>query len=284
MNGEKAKYILAVVLYGTIGMLLHYITLPSEVVVLCRGVIGTGTILMVMLARRRPPRWRTIRPHLPILAVSGACLGLNWIFLFAAYRATTVAVASLCNYMAPVLVIAVSPAVFGERLTRRKAGCILAAFAGIVLVSGVLESTGEVRLGGMALGLLAALCFVGIILCNKKCTGIDPLEKTVCQLAVSACVVLPYVLWMERGTALTWGLRSIVLVLVLGVVHTGVAYILYFGAMARIPVESVALLGYLEPVVSVVTSALILREPITALGVLGAVLILGAAAYSELAP
>lgn len=280
---DKARYMTAVCLYGTIGLLLHFISLPSEVVVLCRGVIGTATILLVFLLRKKRFNGQNLREHLPILLLSGAALGLNWIFLFAAYRATTVAVASLCNYMAPIIVVALSPFVFHERLTGRKLGCILAALIGIVLVSGVLNSDAEaLNLRGVGLGLTAAMCFVVIVLCNKKCTGVDPLEKTVAQLAVSALVVLPYVLWQQRGQTLTPDARSVALTLVLGVVHTGVAYILYFGSMARLPVQSVALLGYLEPVVSVLTSALVLHEPLTASGIVGAVLILGAAAVSEL--
>ena len=128
----------------------------------------------------------------------------------------------------------------------------------------------------------AAIWIVGIVLCNKKSAGIDPLEKTAIQLAASAAVVLPYVLYNQWGDTLSVDTRSVLLILILGFVHTGFAYILYFGSMAKIPVQSVAILGYLEPVVSVLTSALILQEPITAGGILGAVLILGAAVYSEI--
>lgn len=283
MAKEKAKYISAVCIYGTIGMLLHYIALPSEVVVLCRGVIGTVTILFVLMAQKKKLHFGEIKRELAILLLSGALLGLNWVFLFAAYRVTTVAVASLCNYMAPMIVMALSPFVFRERLSTRKILCILAAFAGIILVSGILGSAkSAINLRGVALGLTAALCFVGIVLCNKKSTSIDPLEKTVVQLATSAIVVLPYMLYHQRGAVLTADTRSIVLVLVLGLVHTGFAYILYFGSMEKIPVHSVAILGYLEPVVSVITSTLILREPITAAGIVGAVLIIGAAVFGEM--
>lgn len=282
MDIERSKYIAAVTLYGTIGLLLHYITLPSEIVVLCRGAIGTLTILLVLFIQKKSFHPDTIRANLPILLLSGACLGLNWVFLFAAYRVTTVAVASLCNYMAPIIVIALSPLVFRERLTKKKLCCILTAFIGIILVSGILQNGGDLNLKGVGLGLTAALCFVGIVLCNKKSAGIDPLEKTAIQLAASAAVVLPYVLYHQWGNTLSVDTRSALLVLILGFVHTGFAYILYFGSMVKIPVQSVAILGYLEPVVSVLTSALILREPITTSGILGAVLILGAAVYSEI--
>lgn len=279
---DKLNYIAAVLLYGTIGLFLHYIIVPSEVVVLCRGVIGTMTILSVFAVQRRKIDLHSIKDHFIILFISGACLGFNWIFLFAAYRVTTVAVASLCNYMAPIIVIALSPFVFKERLTIKKVFCIMVAFAGIIMVSGVLDGGADFNLKGVELGLLAALCFVGIVLCNKKCKAIDPLLKTVVQLAVSAIVVLPYVLYQQQGSVPQIDMRSVFLILILGIVHTGIAYILYFGSMEKIPVQSVAILGYLEPIMSVVTSALILQEPITMIGIAGAVLVLGAAIYSEL--
>lgn len=283
MLSDKAKYVIAVVIYGTVGMVLHYISVPSEVAVLCRGTLGTLTILVVFLLQRKKINLEAIRRNRKILLLSGVCLGLNWIFLFAAYRATTVAIASLCNYMAPIIVIALTPFLFRERLTWKKRLCILLAFTGIVMVSGVLEGDlSDFNLTGVSLGLAAALAFVGVVLCNRNFTEIDPLEKTMVQLAVSAVVVFPYVLFQQHGHSLSLDVRSVLLLLVLGIVHTGLAYIFYFTAMGSIPVQSVAILGYLEPVVAVLTSALVLREPITLIGIAGAALVLGAAVYSEL--
>jgi drug/metabolite transporter (DMT)-like permease len=170
---ERGKYITAVALYGTIGMLLRFVPLPSEVVAMCRGAIGSVFILLYLKIRGRRPDAAAIRKNLRWLAASGVLLGLNWIFLFAAYIKTTVAVASLCNYMAPLIVVLAAPAVLHERLDRRKLPCVAAALVGIVLVSGVLGG-GVGDLGGVALGLAAALCFVGIVLCNRRLRGISP--------------------------------------------------------------------------------------------------------------
>lgn len=279
----KTKYIVAVVIYGTIGMILRYIAFPSELVVLCRGVIGSGFIACFLLLRGRRPDSAAIRANLPVLVCSGVCLGLNWVFLFAAYRATTVAVASLCNYMAPVIVLFLSPMLLGEKLSGKKMLCILAAFVGIILVSGVLqENPGGLNLPGIALGLAAALGFVGIILCNKKLRDISAYDRAMVQLAAAALTVLPYVLVADRGLDVAFGARDIILTAVLGLFHTGVAYCLYFGSMAELSVQTVSVLGYLEPVVSVLCSALILREPFSPGGWVGAALILCAALASEL--
>ena len=283
--GARIRYVIAVVIYGTIGMILRYISFPSKLVVLCRGVVGSGFIACFLLLRKQSPDTAAIKANIRPLVLSGICLGLNWVFLFAAYRQTTVAIASLCNYMAPIIVLFLSPLLLRETLSGKKLICILAAFGGIVLVSGVLTETGSgLNLPGIALGLAAALGFVGIILCNKKLRDISSYDRAMVQLAVSALTVLPYVLIADRGLTLTPDLRSVLLTVMLGVVHTGFAYCLYFGSMGQLPVQTVSILGYIEPVVSVLCSALILGEQLTAAGWLGAVLILCAALASELMP
>ncbi len=283
LSVERIKYIAAVVLYGTIGMLLRFVGLPSEIVVLCRGAIGAVFILLYQKARHRRVDRAAIAANRKWLILSGICLGLNWIFLFAAYLNTTVAVASLCNYMAPLIVILIAPAVLREPLNRKQLPCVAAAFVGIILVSGVWGGAIG-KLSGVLQGLAAAVCFVAIVICNRKLRGVDAMDRAIVQLAVSALTVLPYVLWRDHGAHLAPDARSIAIVLVLGVVHTGLAYCLYFSGMAKLPVQTVAILGYLEPVVSVLCSAVFLREPLGVPGWIGAVLIIGAAVASETIP
>ena len=277
---ERFKYVLAVVLYGTIGMLLRYVSAPSELVAMCRGLLGSGFILLVLRLQGRRLDWAAIRRNRKWLLVAGVSLGLNWIFLFAAYMQTTVAIASLCNYMAPLIVILIAPLALRERLDKRKMPCVAAAFLGIVLVSGVWNG-GAGSLSGVIMGLLAAVCFVVIVICNRKLRDIPALDRSVVQLALSALTILPYVLLHNRGTVLSFDARSVLIILTLGVVHTGLAYCWYFSGMGSLPVQTVAILGYLEPVVSVLCSALFLREAMGPAGWIGAVLIIGAAVVSE---
>ena len=280
LAAERIKYILAVVLYGTIGLFLHFAAVPSEIAAMCRGILGALFILLYLKLRGRRMDRAAIRANRKWLLIGGVSLGLNWIFLFAAYVQTTVAIASLCNYMAPLIVILIAPAVLGERSDWRKMLCAGAAFAGIVLVSGVWNGSLG-RLSGVAMGLMAAVCFVVIVISNRKLRGISALDKSVVQLAVSAATILPYVLARNLGKPIALDLRSVLIVLMLGVVHTGIAYCLYFSGMGSLPVQTVAILGYLEPVVSVLCSAFFLREAMGAAGWIGAVLIIGAAVVSE---
>ena len=280
LNTERGKYIIAVVLYGTIGLFLRQIRVPSEIVVMCRGVIGSAFILTYMKARGRKPDLSAIRMNRAWLLLSGICLGLNWVFLFAAYLHTTVAIASLCNYMAPVIVVVMAPAVLREPLNKKKIPCVFIAFIGIILVSEFwINDTGNIL--GVLFGLSAAVCFVIIVICNRKMHGIEAYDKSVVQLAVSAMTVLPYVLIKNWRAGINWDIQSVALILVLGLVHTGAAYCLYFSGMASLPVQTVAILGYLEPVVSVLCSVLILHEPMSICGWMGVILILGAAVTSE---
>ena len=278
LRREKLKYVVAVVLYGTIGMFLRYIALPSEAVAFCRGSIGAVSILLYLRIKGRLPDRAAIRANLRWLLASGFFLGLNWIFLFQAYLRTTVAVASLCNYMAPIIVVAAAPLLLREKPDGKKLLCILAAMLGIFLVTGV---RGGGTASGVVMGLLGALCFAAIVFCNKKLKDISGFDRAVVQLAVSALTILPYLFANNWGQSLLPDLRSGLLALMLGVVHTGLAYVFYFSAMGALPVQTVAILGYLEPVVSVLCSALFLRESMSPAGWAGAVLIIGAAVASE---
>lgn len=283
MKKDNLKYSLAVILFGTIGMFLRYIRLPSELVVLCRGVIGSLVIWAFVRIRGNRVDRSAIRKNLKWLVISGICLGLNWVFLFAAYLHTTVAIASLFNYLAPVIVVVIAPFLYREKLGWKKILCVVAAVIGVVLLSGVLSGTAaEVNWLGILFAFLAALSFVGIIFCNKKLDGINAYDKAIVQLAVSALTVLPYVIFNNWGTPLSLDLRSVLLTLMLGLLQTGFTYCLYFDTLGRLPVHSVAVLGYLEPVVSVLCSVFILQEGMDVLGWIGAVLIIGAAAVSEL--
>ncbi|MBQ3869467.1 MAG: DMT family transporter [Clostridia bacterium] len=279
---ERIKFIAAAIIYGTIGTFLRFVELQSEAVALYRGVIGAIFILLYLYACKKRPDISAIRKNLFWLLLSGVGLGLNWIFLFAAYVNTTVAIASLCNYMAPIFVIILTPLVLKEKLDMRKIPCILAALIGIVMVSGVIEG-GIVGPLGVAFGLAGACCFTGIVFCNRKLHDISSFDRALVQLAVSAVAVLPYVLIKNGGLPLP-DLKSGMIVILLGVLHTGAAYCLYFSGMAKLPVQSVAILGYIEPVVSVLCSVVFLREPLGWYGWIGAALIIAAAAISEAIP
>lgn len=283
--GARARFVAGVSTWGTISLFVRAIPLPSSAIALVRGIVGTLFLLAVMLVRREPIGWAALWRNRWLLLLSGAAIGANWILLFEAYRFTTVSTATLCYYLAPIIVIALSPILFRERLTVRKLACIGAALAGMALVSGALtgsEGLGSDPLLGIGCGLGAALGYATGMSCNKRIVGVGAYEKTVAQLAIVVAVLAPYVLLTEDVLAFRLDAAQLILLLVVGVVHTGIAYYLYFGSMEHLPAQSIAVLCYIDPVVAVLISILVLGEPMSASSVLGAALILGAAIASEL--
>ncbi len=284
MSTARARimFLTAVFIYGTIGPFVRFVDAPSEVVVLVRGLLGTLTIAIALLVRGRPLDAGAIRRNLPWMVGTGICLGLNWVFLFAAYQYTSIAVASVFNYTAPLIIVLLAPIVFSECVSVLKFACVAAAMVGVVLVSGVVGSGSDAFDPlGVGLGVLSALGFVGIVICNRMVDEVDSLERVLIQLGVAALVALVYVVLRHGGVPWPHDARSWAIMAMLGVIHTGLAYILWFGAQAHLPLQEIALLGYVEPVMNVLLSALVLGEPLTALGYVGASLVLGAAAASE---
>lgn len=281
MTSPRTRLITSMTIFGTLGIFVSLIPLPSALIVMVRAVVGTLFVGGVMLCSRSRPRREALRQNAALLLCSGVALGLNWTLLFEAYRHTTVAVATLCYYMAPIFLLLLSPIVLKEPMTRRKAVCIAGSLLGAAMVSGA-AGGGSVR--GVALGLAAAVLYCAIMLMNKKMRGLAPMETTFVQLCISALVITPYALLnsgqMPAGSAAAL-MQNAPMLLVVGLVHTGIAYALYFPSINALPGQTVAVLSYIDPVLAVLLSALVLRQPITPLQILGAVLLLGSTFVSE---
>ena len=171
---SRNNLILSMCIFGTIGILRRYIPLSSSLVALVRGIIGSVFLMMVLLISKKSLDKQALRKNLPMLSLSGAAIGFNWILLFEAYNYTSVATATLCYYLAPILVILASPLVLKERLTKKSIFCTVTALVGMVLVSGITETgfSGLSELKGILLGIGAAVLYAGVILMNKKISGI----------------------------------------------------------------------------------------------------------------
>lgn len=284
-RSARVNVILSMFIYGTIGLFVRYIPLPSSVISMVRGLVGAPFLLLVLGLRKKRVCIGDIRRNIIPLLISGSLLGFNWILLFEAYRYTTVATAVLCYYLAPIIIVALSPIIFKERLSSRKICCIAAALFGMVFVSGAAEngipSPNELR--GILLGLGAALFYAGIVITNKYIKGISAYDKTITQLSVSVVWMLAYnILSGSFADCGELSAISLLLLAVLGVVHTGIAYLLYFGSMEHLPSQTLAILSYIDPVVAVLLSAFVLKENVGVSVLLGAALVLGAALISEL--
>lgn len=274
--------ITAMAVFGTLGLFVRNISVSSGELALYRAILASVLLALYLLVTKQPLELRKFRRELPLLLLSGVAMGFNWILLFEAYRYTTVATATMCYYFAPVIVMALSPLV-GERLTLRKICCILAAVVGMVFVSGMAEgglpTAAEGK--GVLLGLGAAALYASVMLMNRRLTALRAYDKTILQLGAATVVLLPYVLLTGsfNGASLTAG--AALLLLVVGVVHTGVAYACYFGSMRVLRAQTVALFSYLDPVVAILLSATVLGESVSVMAFVGAGLIIGSAVISE---
>ena len=280
MNG-KVKILTSMAIFGTVGIFVRFIPMASAGIAFCRGVLGCIFLLALMALTGKKPNLEDMKRNGWILAISGAAIGINWILLFESYRYTTVAIATICYYLAPAFVTLASPLV-GEKLTVKKLVCIGVALLGMVFVSGVLQGNQESSFLGVVLGVGAAVFYASVILLNKKLSPIGAYDKTLCQLGAASVVVAPYILltggiYFGDMAPVSW-----IMLAVLGVVHTGFAYALYFGAIRDVNAQTAAILSYLDPVLSILLSALILRERLDIFSLIGAMLILGSALYSEL--
>ena len=272
------------VIFGTLGLFVRLIPLSSTALAASRGILGAVTIAVFLRLTGRRLELPRSRKTLFLLLASGVCLTLNWALLFEAYRLTTLATAELAYEMAPVFVMLVAPFVLNERLTRTRLACLALALVGIVCVSGVLEpgATEGVTLEGIVWGLGAACFYASVMVLNQFLGDVEPMTKTVAQLGVAGVALLPGVLAAGAQAWFALDAQAWLFLVIVCVVHTGVAFILWFSSLHELSAQKVAVFNYIDPAVALLVSALVFGERMTPMATLGAVLILGSTLASEL--
>ena len=280
-NRAALRLCLCMAVFGTISIFVKGIDLPASEIALYRAAIAGVVLFFYLAATGRLGQLKNFGRDMPLLFLSGAAMGFNWIFLFTAYRYTTVALSTLAYYFSPTLVVLGSLVLFRERLTLRQILCFLGSTAGLVLIVGV-RGGGSGDLTGLLFGLLAAVLYAAVILCNKRTARVDGVVRTWVQLIAAVLVIAPYVALMGGFHIASLSAKGWANLLVIGAGFTGLLYAVYFSAVARLPGQQAAILSYIDPAVSVLVSVFWLREPITALQILGGVLILAFAMANEL--
>jgi len=274
----------AMIIYGSIGIFRRYIPYSSALLCCVRGIVGSLCIIIYVKLKRGRVFCDISKRDLLLLAMNGAIIGGNWIFLFESYKYTTVAISTLCYYMQPTIVILMSPIVFKDKLSKKKILCVIVSFIGMFLVAGMnpnhILTSSDVR--GIILGLIAAALYATVVFVNKKITVEDVYTRTIIQLITAAIAIMPYWLITETFRLIELSTVSLIMVLIVGVVHTGIAYVLYFGSITKLNPQSAAFLSYLDPISALVLAAIILKEAMSFYSILGAMLIIGSAILSEI--
>ena len=288
MNKQaRARWMLiaSMAIFGTIGLMVRNIPVSSGELALYRAAMATVLIGLYLLATGQKIPFGKMKKELPLLLLSGCAMGFNWILLFQAYKYTTVSVATLSYYFAPVIVTLACPILFKEKLGIKQWICFAMSTLGIVLITGIGDiSAGSNHFLGIAFGLGAACLYATVILINKFIRQVEGIHRTFLQFVAAMMVLLPYVLCtggihLEVLSSTGW----VYLVLV-GVVHSCIAYCLYFSSLKEIPGQKAAILSYIDPLVAVALSVTVLGEPMGLWQIIGGVLILGFTLYNEISP
>ena len=281
-KSARLMLIVSMAIFGTLAPFVRRISVSSGELALYRAVMAAALLGAFLLVTRQRIPCKGLDKDLPLLLLSGVAMGVNWILLFEAYKYTTVSAATLSYYFAPVIVTAASPFLFREKLTGTQILCFVMSTIGLVLVNGGAALGGGNDLLGVLFGLGAAVFYACVILLNKFIKGVAGIHRTFLQFLAAIAILIPYVAFrggMHLGTLDGEGWLCL---LVVGLVHTGVTYCLYFSALKELPGQEAAILSYIDPLVAVVISVLVLGEPMTWTQLVGGAMILGFTLWNEL--
>ncbi len=282
LKNPKVLITLAMISFGTIGIFVKNIPLSSGEIALYRALLAIVLLGSVLLITKQKINFKSIKKDLIFLLISGMAMGINWILLFEAYKYTSVSVATLSYYFAPILVTIISPILFKEKLTIKQIICFVASTIGIVLLTGISDfNSNPSNIIGIILGLSAAVFYASVVLLNKYIKGVSGMNRTFLQFVASIIVLIPYVCF-SGSSILNINQTGLICLLVVGLFHTGLCYFMYFTSLKELKGQEAAILSYTDPLVAVVISIVFLKEQITFIQVIGGILILGFSILNEI--
>ncbi len=274
MDRNLWKYIAGLLLFGSNGVVAHYIALPSRNIVLLRSLLGAALLLVLFFLTGNRFTVREHKKDALFVVLSGVAMAADWLLLFEAYARIGVSLGMIINYVGPVFVVLGSALLFRERINGKTLFCLAASLTGAVLISWQGMGGGLDRIG-LLVAILSAFAIAAMVLLNKMSEHITGMENATIQLLTTAIVVAIYVLFRDGGLPLGVPEGSLLPMLWLGLINTGLGCYLYFSPLSSLKAQTVAICGYLEPLSAVLFSMLILHERMLPLQVLGGVLILG---------
>ncbi|MGH4052604.1 MAG: DMT family transporter [Clostridium sp.] len=282
---DKIKIISSMFIFGSIGIFVRNINLPSIEIAFLRAIIGSSFLLFAGFIMKQKMSIKLVKANILILTLSGVAIGFNWILLFQAYKYTTISNSTLSYYFAPIFVLMLAPIILKERLTMIKIICVIVAMSGLFLI----VSTGSTNITvsynhiiGIIYGLSAAVLYASIILMNKFIKNLSGFESTLIQLSIAAIVLLPLIIYRGNIHVSEISSTAWIFILIVGILHTGIAYLMYFSSINQLKGQSIAILSYIDPISAVILASVFLGESITIMKVIGGLLILGSTFISEI--
>ena len=276
--------IISMTIFGTLGIFVRNIPVSSGELALYRAILAALMIALYLIVTKQRIPFAEIKKEIPLLLLSGIAMGVNWILLFESYKYTTISLATLSYYFAPVIVTVVCPVLFHEKLTGKQLLCFIMSTIGLVLITGIGNIGGGSDFVGILFGLGAAVFYAAVILLNKFIKNVDGIPRTFLQLLSAIVILIPYVILsggISLGGMSAFGWLNL---LIVGIVHTGVTYCMYFSSLKELPGQKAAILSYIDPLVAVLISVTVLGEKMTIRQVIGGLLILGFTFWNEISP
>lgn len=275
--------IMSMVMFGTLGPFVRNIPVSSGELALYRAVLAALLIGLYLLVTGQKIPFTKIKKEVPLLLISGMAMGINWILLFEAYKYTSVSVATLSYYFAPVIVTITCPILFKEKLTIKQIICFVMSTMGLVFITGLNDVGGSNNFIGILFGLGAAVFYATVILLNKFIKNVDGIHRTFLQFLAAIIILIPYVVMTSGITLESMNMLGWVNLLTVGLVHTGITYCMYFSSLKELPGQKAAILSYIDPLVAVVISVVVLNETMSLGQIVGGILILGFTLWNEIA-
>jgi len=276
--------ILSMTIFGTLGPFVRNISVSSGELALYRAIMAAVLIGVFLILTKQKIPFSNIKKEVPLLLLSGMAMGINWILLFQAYKYTTVSVATLSYYFAPVIVTVVCPFLFREKLTGKQIICFIMSTLGLVMITGIGNVGGNKGFIGILFGLGAAVFYATVILLNKFIKNVEGIHRTFLQFIAAIVILVPYVLLTDGVTLGRLNTKGWINLFIVGLIHTGLTYCMYFSSLKELPGQKAAILSYIDPLVAVFISVTILHESMTVWQVVGGILILGFTLWNEISP
>lgn len=274
------RLIIVMLIWGSMGLFVTMLDLSSPMIALDRIGLGALVILGIILCKKEKWDFSAIKKNLLWLFLGGAGMALSTVLIYESLDYLPLSISILIFYTGPVVVVLLSPFLVKEKLTVVKVTGVIVALLGVFLVNGT-GSLHASMMPGIICIILAVGMYVLTVVCNKRIAGISKLQLTFTEMLSGVVVLLPFVLLMQNGPLQIEGAQDILILIILGVVHGGLLYYVYFASLQQMSAQSVVLIGYLEPFSALILSAVFLEERLTALQILGAALLLGGAAFGN---
>lgn len=283
-KNAKSMMIASVAIFGTLGVFTRNITVTSGELALYRAVLAISLIAVYLVCTKQNINLKASKKELVLLLFSGAAIGINWILLFEAYKYTTISAATLSYYFAPVIVTVICPILFHEKLTGKQIFCFIMSTLGLIMITGTSNIRDKRDFIGILFGISAAIFYAAVIILNKFIRNIDGIHRTFLQFLSAIIILAPYVLLTSGIHLGNLDIRGWGNLLIVGLFHTGITYCMYFSSLKELAGQEASILSYIDPLVAVLISVLILGETMSIAQAIGGVLILGFTLWNELTP